>query len=62
MITLGWIIYTEFHKDAIHKCSIDKLPFYRGKGLEPYNITVPVLTYKGISVLNKNMPGVSISN
>jgi len=56
MITLGWIIYTEFHKDAIHKCGIDKLPFYRGKGLEPYNITVPVLTYKEISVLNKNMP------
>ncbi len=59
MITLGWIVYNNFDKEEIGKCGMCDLEFSRKCGDAPYSITVPVLTYKEIAVLNKNMPDCS---
>ncbi len=59
MVTLGWIIYNNYDKEEIGKCGLADLEFYRKNGDVPYSITVPVLTYKEIAALNKNMPDCS---
>lgn len=59
MITLGWIVYNNYDKEEIEKCGMCDLEFSRRYGEAPYSITVPVLTYKEIAVLNKNMPDCS---
>lgn len=56
MITLGWIIFNNSDEEKIKKCGIDELDFYRKSGEAPYSIEVPILTYKELAVLNKNMP------
>ncbi len=55
MITLGWIVYNEFDREAVMKCEMQNKPFFNGRN-KPYNINVPNLTYKEIAILNKNMP------
>ena len=56
MITLGWIIYNNYDEEEIKKCGFEKFDFYRAEGDSPFLIDVPPLTFKELSILNKNMP------
>ena len=57
MVTLGWIFFSDYDKEKITQCGIDRLSFYNKTNV-PYDISVPNFTYKELAVLNKNMPNV----
>ena len=56
MITMGWIVYSNYDEEKINKCGFDKYDFYRSEGELPFMINVSPLTFKELSILNKNMP------
>lgn len=59
MITMGWVVTTKHDATIIDSSGLEKLPFYKKEGEVPFDITVPIFTYKELAVLNKNMPNYS---
>lgn len=55
MLTIGWVVYSKEDKEKFEQCSFESLEFYRS-GDEFYDISVPNLTYKEVSLLNRHMP------
>ncbi len=55
MLTLGWIVYKNKDAEKVDICKFSELDFCNPTNV-PYDISVPNLTYKELSVLNKNMP------
>lgn len=55
MLTIGWCIYNKIDQSVYDNCGVNELEFYNNSA-KPYEINVPNLTYKEISILNQNMP------
>ena len=55
MMTVGGLLYDEGDSNRVDYCSFEDLDFIRG-GDDPYHIEVPILTYREIRHLDKQLP------
>lgn len=55
MVTIGGILFQEKDRVTFNKCQFDTLDFVAFNNI-PYDIDIPVLTYKEIQCINKILP------
>jgi len=56
MLTVGGIIYDQSQQSLVDNCGFDRLTFVR-KDESPYHIVSPLLTYREIRHLDRQLPG-----